>query len=65
MEYEGAEAEADEYATPANHGDDADHGSVVAECIEIHEIGSGEEYTDADDAPSPMEGGGALMCRPP
>ena len=39
MEYEGAEAEADEYATPANHGDDADHGSVVGEGVEIDEVG--------------------------
>ena len=65
MEDEGSEEETDDDAATAHHGNDGYHGSVQAEGIEVCEVGGGEEYADEDDAPVPMEGGGAFVVWPP
>ena len=62
LEDKRPEEERYHYAATPDHADDANHGAVKAEAVEIDEICGREEDADEYDAPVPLEWGGALAC---
>ena len=60
MEEHSSEEEGDDDGSSAYHADDADHGIIVTEGIEIDKIGSSEEKGDEDDTGIPSKRCGAM-----
>ena len=55
VEEQGAKEEGDDNTAATDHRHDADHGTWLAERIEIEEVGRAQEDADERDAPVPME----------
>ena len=65
VEEEGAEEEGDYHTATTHHRDNGNHGILVAEGVEIDEIGCAEKQRDAHNGPLPAEGRARLALRIP